>query len=124
MNVHFKIEAAEWEFEEELPFEILKCNDESMDFPLPLYDKDGNVTEEVILPNCRVIELVGEEDSFMVIIEQDLIKEQNIYDIEDDRDYNFVFHVDRKLWQQGEDLGIFYSWDNLPEALKEKKIIK
>lgn len=123
MTVHFNIEATEWNFEEKLPFDIVTIKDELKDFELPLYDAEDNETEKITLPNSRVIELIGDEESFIVVVEQSLIKEEKIYDIEDDtRVFNFVFHVDQGLWKQGEDIGVFYSWANLPDELKEMNI--
>lgn len=123
MTVNFNIHAAEWEFKEELPFDIVTINDEVKDFELPLYDKDDNVSETIVMKNCRVIELLGDDESFLVVIEQALIKEQEVFDIEDtDRVFNFAFHPDMPLWKQGEDIGVFYSWANLPEQLKEIKL--
>ncbi len=123
MTVNFNIHAAEWEFKEELPFDIVTINDEVKDFELPLYDKDNNVSETIVMKNCRVIELLGDDESFLVVIEQALIKEQEVFDIEDtDRVFNFAFHPDMPLWKQGEDIGVFYSWANLPEQLKEIKL--
>lgn len=125
MTVHFNIEATEWTFEQKMPFDIATVKDEIKDFELPLYDKDDNETERITLPNCRVIELIGDEESFIVIIENSIIKEENIYDVEDDtRVFNFVFDVEKGLWQQGEDIGVFYTWENLPEELKEIKLGK
>ncbi len=123
MTVNFNIHAAEWEFSEELPFDIVTIKDESKDFELPLYDKDDNVTESVKLKDCRVIELIGDDESFLVVIESALIKEEEVYDVEDtDRVFNFAFHPDMPLWKQGENIGVFYSWANLPEELKEMKV--
>lgn len=123
MTVNFNIHAAEWEFKEELPFDIVTINDEVKDFELPLYDKDDNVSETIVMKNCRVIELLGDDESFLVVIEQSLIKEEEVFDIEDtDRVFNFAFHPDMPLWKQGEDIGVFYSWANLPEQLKEIKL--
>ena len=123
MTVNFNIHAAEWEFKEELPFDIVTVKDENKDFELPLYDKDDNVSDTVLLKDCRVIELIGDEESFLVVIESGLIKEEEIFDIEDtDRVFNFAFHPDMPLWKQGEDIGVFYSWVNLPEQLKEMKL--
>lgn len=123
MTVNFNIHAAEWEFNEELPFDIVTIKDESKDFELPLYDKDDNVTESVKLKDCRVIELIGDDESFLVVIESALIKEEEVYDVEDtDRVFNFAFHPDMPLWKQGENIGVFYSWANLPEELKEMKL--
>ena len=51
MTVNFKIHAAEWEFQEELPFDIVTIQDDITDFQLPLYDKDDNVI--VKCPECR-----------------------------------------------------------------------
>lgn len=125
MTVHFNIEATEWTFEQKMPFDIATIKDEVRDFELPLYDKDDNETERITLPNCRVIELIGDEESFLVIMENAIIKEENIYDVEDDtRVFNFVFDVEKGLWQQGEDIGVFYTWENLPEELKEIKLGK
>jgi len=123
MTVNFNIHAAEWEFNEELPFDIVTIKDEAKDFELPLYDKDDNVTESVKLKDCRVIELIGDDESFLVVIESALIKEEEVYDVEDtDRVFNFAFHPDMPLWKQGENIGVFYSWANLPEELKEMKL--
>lgn len=123
MTVYFNIHAAEWEFQEEIPFDIVTINDEEKTFDLPLYDEDGNETESIELNDCRVIELIGDEDSFLVIIEKGLIKEQELHDVgETDRVFNFVFHPDKPLWKQGENIGVFYSRENLPQALKEIKI--
>lgn len=125
MTVNVNIHAAEWEFNEELPFDIVTVKDESKDFELPLYDKDDNLTETVILKDCRVIELIGDDESFLVVIETALIKEQEVYDVEDtDRVFNFAFHPDLPLWKEGEDIGVFYSNENLPEELKEMKFGK
>jgi len=122
MTVNFNIHAAEWEFKEELPFDIVPIKDETGTFELPLYDKDDNETGSVAMENCRIIELIGDEDSFLVVIEKDLIKEEEVFDIEDtDRVFNFAFHPDLPLWKEGEDIGVFYSWQNLPAELKEMK---
>lgn len=75
------------------------------------------------MKNCRVIELIGDEDTFLVVIEAALIKEQEVFDVEDnDRVFNFALHPDRPLWREGEDIGVFYSWENLPDTLKEIKL--
>ena len=123
MTVNFSIHAAEWEFKEELPFDIITIDDTVKDFELPLYDKDDNVKETVLMKDCRVIELIGDEDSFLVVIESLLIKDQEVFDIEDnDRVFNFALHPDMPLWKEGEDIGVFYSLSNLPEMLKEIKL--
>lgn len=122
MTVNFNIHAAEWEFKEELPFDIVTVRDETGDFNLPLYDKDDNETATVLMKDCRIIELIGDDESFLVVIEKALIKEEEVYDVEDtDRVFNFAFHPDLPLWKEGEDIGVFYSNENLPEELKEMK---
>ena len=123
MTVNFNIHAAEWEFKEELPFDIVTINDQIQDFELPLYDENDIVTETILMKNCRVIELIGDEDTFLVVIEAALIKEQEVFDVEDnDRVFNFALHPNRPLWREGEDIGVFYSWENLPDTLKEIKL--
>lgn len=125
MTVNFNIHAAEWEFQEELPFDIVTIKDDITDFELPLYDKDDNESETVTMKNCRVIELIGDDESFLVIIEAALIKEENIFDVENtDRIFEFALHPNLPLWKDGEDIGVFYSWENLPENLKEMKFNK
>lgn len=123
MNVTFIIEATEWKFEETLPFSIEKINDSLKDFELPLFDEEGNETECITLPNCRVIELEGEEESFHVVFENTVIANYEKTELDDDEiEYRIQLVVDQPLWQQGEDSGIFYSWANLPAALKELNI--
>ena len=123
MTVNFNIHAAEWEFKEELPFDIVTINDKVKDFELPLYDKDDNISETILMKDCRVIELIGDEDSFLVVIESSLIKEEEVFDVEDnDRVFNFALHPDMPLWKEGEGIGVFYSWSNLPEMLKEIRL--
>ena len=123
MTVTFNIHAAEWEFKEELPFDIITINDTVKDFDLPLYDKDNNIKENISMKKCRVLELIGDEDSFLVVIESSLIKDQEIFDLEDnDRVFNFALHPDMPLWKEGEDIGVFYSLSYLPEILKEIKL--
>lgn len=122
MTVNFNIHAAEWEFKEELPFDIVTVKDETGDFNLPLYDQDDNETATVLMKGCRIIELIGDDESFLVVIEKALIKEEDVYDVGDtDRVFNFAFHPDLPLWKEGEDIGVFYSNENLPEELKEMK---
>ncbi len=125
MTVNFKIHAAEWEFQEELPFDIVTIKDDITDFQLPLYDKDDNESDSITMKRCRVIELIGDDESFLVVIEAALIKEENIYDFENtDRVFEFALHPNLPLWKDGEDIGVFYSWENLPEKLKEMKLSK
>lgn len=125
MTVNFKIHAAEWEFQEELPFDIVTIKDNITDFQLPLYDKDDNESDSITMKRCRVIELIGDDESFLVVIEAALIKEENIYDVENtDRVFEFALHPNLPLWKDGEDIGVFYSWENLPEKLKEMKLSK
>lgn len=122
MTVHFNIEAAEWSFKEELPFEIITVKDELKDFELPLYDEDDNETERVVLPACRVIELIGDDESFLVILEQALLHDAQVEKVGDNETtYNIALKVDMPVWQQGEGIGVFYSWKNLPEELKDMK---
>jgi|TARA_B100000795_G_C22788410_1_gene435733 hypothetical protein len=122
MTVHFNIDAAEWSFKEELPFDIIRIKDELKDFELPLYDEDDNETERVILPNCRVIELIGEDESFLVILELALIHDAKVEEISDTEQlYNIALKVDMPVWQQGEGIGVFYSWKNLPADLQDMK---
>ena len=114
MTVNFNIHATEWEFKEELPFDIVTIKDKTGTFDLPLYDKDDNEAGNVEMKDCRIIELIGDEDSFLIVIETKLIKEEDIFDIEDtDRVFNFAFHPDLPLWKEGEDIGVFYSQENL-----------
>lgn len=125
MTININIHAAEWEFKEELPFNITIVNDEVKDFELPLFDDDDNETERILLKDCRVIELIGEDDSFIVVVENALLKEDKVSDVDGDkRIFDFVFHPDKPLWNEGEDIGIFYSYENLPDDLKEIKIGK
>lgn len=120
MTVTFTIEATEWSFEETLPFEVIKIKDLEQDYELPLFDADGNESEKVTLPKCRIIELEGDEDTFNVIFEKELIKHFEQVNISDDEiEIQIQLAVDKNLWNQGEDSGIFYSWENLPEQLKE-----
>ncbi len=126
MNVTITIEAAEWKFEETLPFAVEKINDKKENFELPLYDKKGDENGSVTLPNCRVIELIGEdEEAFHVVFEEAVINAHAQNELEENKiEINIQLAVDKPLWQQGEDSGIFYSWVNLPEKLKEFKIRK
>lgn len=126
MNVTITIEAAEWKFEETLPFAVEKINDKLQDFELPLFDKKGEENGSVTLPDCRVIELIGEDDeAFHVVFEEAVIRAHNQKELEDNEiAINIQLAIDKPLWQQGEDSGIFYSWGNLPEELKEFKIRK
>jgi hypothetical protein len=122
MIVQFNIEAAEWSFKEKLPFDIVSIKDELKDFELPLYDEDNNETERVILPGCRVIELIGEDESFLVILEVALLHEANVERIDDSKTiYNVALKVDMPVWQEGEGIGVFYSQKNLPEDLQDMK---
>ena len=92
MTININIHAAEWEFKEELPFNITTVNDEVKDFELPLFDDDDNETERILLKDCRVIELIGEDDSFIVVIEKALLKEDGVSDINgDNKVFDFVF---------------------------------
>jgi hypothetical protein len=124
MNVKIIIEAAEWKFEETLPFAVEKINDKLQDFEMPLYDKKGDEDGSVTLPDCRVIELIGEDDeAFHVVFENAVIRHHKQNELEDNEiEINIQLALDKPLWQQGEDSGIFYSWINLPEELKEFKI--
>lgn len=126
MNVKITIEATEWKFEETLPFSVEKINDKREDFELPLYDKKGDENGSVTLPACRIIELIGQDDeAFHVVFEEAIIKSENKTELDDDEiEISIQLAVDMPLWQHGEDSGIFYSWGNLPEELKEFKIRK
>ena len=106
-----------------MPFEVIKMKDVEQDYELPLFDEDGNETDRVLLPKCRVIELEGDEDTFNVIFEAELIKHYEQTNLSDDEiEIQVQLAVDKNLWNQGEDSGIFYSWENLPEKLKELEI--
>lgn len=123
MNVKFIIEASEWKFEETLPFAIEKITDVAKDFSLPLFDEEGEETNNVLLPGCRVIELEGEDESFHVVFEEGVIASYDKTELDDDEiEFHIQLVVDQPLWQQGEDSGIFYSWANLPAELKELNI--
>ncbi len=125
MNIKFVIETTEWVFEETLPFAVEKINDTLQDFEMPLYDEKGNETETVSLPNCRVFEMEGEDEAFHVVFENDLIFEFSKTELDEDEiEYKIILRVDKALWQHGEDSGIFYSYENLPDALKGLKIKK
>ncbi len=123
MNIRFVIETTEWVFEETLPFAVETVKDNLTDFELPLYDSKGNETETVTLPNCRVFEMEGEEESFHVVFENEVIKEFTQIELDEDEiEYKIVLRVDKPLWQHGEESGIFYSYENLPTALKGLKV--
>ena len=125
MNIKFVIESTEWVFEETLPFAVEKVSDTIQEFEMPLYDAKGDETETVILPNCRVFEMEGEDEAFHVVFENDLILEFSKTELDESEiEYKIVLKVDKQLWQHGEDSGIFYSYDNLPETLKGLKIKK
>lgn len=123
MEIKFTIEAVEWKFEEVIPFPVEKINDKEEDYDLPLFDAEGNEKESISLPNCRVLELEGIEDSFHVVFETGVIKNFDKIPVSDNRiEYKIQLAVDQALWQQGEDAGIFYSWKNLPEELKKLEV--
>jgi hypothetical protein len=126
MNVKISIEATEWKFEETLPFSVEKINDKKEDFELPLFDKKGDEDGSVTLPDCRIIELIGAADeAFHVVFEEAVINNHVQHESEENEiEINIQLAVDKPLWQQGEDSGIFYSWENLPKELKAFKIRK
>ena len=102
MTININIHAAEWEFKEELPFNITTVNDEVKDFELPLFDDDDNETERILLKDCRVIELIGEDDSFIVVIENcELARYALVSSVSIKEDYqkaiSVIASIDRQL---------------------------
>ena len=58
-------------------------------------------------------------------MEKALLEEDGVSGINgDNKVFDFVFHPDKPLGNEGEDIGVFYSYENLPEDLKEIKIGK
>ena len=92
MNVKVIIRSAEWSFEEEIPFEVNATSLKDRDFELPLYDEQGNEKESVSLLNCSILEMVGEEDEFHVVMEKNVIENYSEYQNEEGylvKEFNF-----------------------------------
>ena len=93
------------------------------DFKLPLYDDEGEETDNVILPNCKILRLIGEDDEFLVVFEKTLVTSWEKFNPEENT-VEFIINLSalQSIWNQGEEIGVFYSWENLPQQLKEFKI--
>lgn len=125
VTVKIEIVTAEWEFLEEIPFKIQKIEELDEAFKLPFYDEEGEETESVMLPNCKVLLLHGEDDMFQVVIEKSLIRtERKTNDDENVIEYYFSLEIDKPLWQQGEEIGVFYPYETLPDEIKQLNIAK
>lgn len=123
ISVQVNITTAEWEFKEELPFKIESIEESTGTFDLPLYNQEGEEVDTVPLPNCKILKLKGEDDVFIVVIEEELVLN---WDKENPEENKVVFDVNlainQQLWEQGEEIGVFYVWDHLPQKLKDYKI--
>lgn len=123
ITVKINILTTEWEFIETLPFDVETIQEIEEDFKLPLYDEEGEETDNVILPNCKILRLIGEDDEFLVVFEKTLITSWEKFNPEENT-IEFIINLSalQSIWNQGEEIGVFYSWENLPQQLKEFKI--
>lgn len=123
IKVNINILCSEWEFRETLPFSVLTIEEKEGDFELPLYNDEGEEVNTITLPNCKFLELHGEEDDFIVVIEKDLVRSwtKNNPD-ESVLQFDIDLEITQNLWQQGEEIGVFYPWDKLPQELKDVNI--
>jgi hypothetical protein len=123
ITVKINILTTEWEFIETLPFDVETIQELEEDFKLPLYDEEGEETDSVILPNCKILRLIGEDDEFLVVFEKTLITSWEKFNPEENT-IEFIINLSalQSIWNQGEEIGVFYSWENLPQQLKEFKI--
>jgi hypothetical protein len=123
ITVKINILTTEWEFIETLPFDVETIQELEEDFKLPLYDEEGEETDNVILPNCKILRLIGEDDEFLVVFEKTLITSWEKFNPEENT-IEFIINLSalQSIWNQGEEIGVFYSWENLPQQLKEFKI--
>ena len=119
LTVKINIQAAEWEFQEELPFSIESIKEKEGDFQLPLYNEEGEETESVTLTNCHILLLEGEDDLFQVVVEKSMLRSTE--QINPDENYieiNIALNIDQPIWKAGEDIGIFYPEHALPATLR------
>jgi hypothetical protein len=123
ITVKINILTTEWEFIETLPFDVQTIEELDEDFKLPLYDDEGEETDNVILPNCKILRLIGEDDEFLVVFEKTLVTSWEKFNPEENT-VEFIINLSalQSIWNQGEEIGVFYSWENLPQQLKEFKI--
>jgi hypothetical protein len=123
ITVKINILTTEWEFIETLPFDVHTIEELDEDFKLPLYDEEGEETDNVILPNCKILRLIGEDDEFLVVFEKTLVTSWEKLNPEENT-VEFIINLSalQSIWNQGEEIGVFYSWENLPQQLKEFKI--
>lgn len=123
ITIKINILTTEWEFIETLPFDVETIQELEEDFKLPLYDEEGEETDNVILPNCKILRLIGEDDEFLVVFEKTLITSWEKFNPEENT-IEFIINLSalQSIWNQGEEIGVFYSWENLPQQLKEFKI--
>jgi hypothetical protein len=123
ITVKINILTTEWEFIETLPFDVQTIEELDEDFKLPLYDEEGEETDNVILPNCKILRLIGEDDEFLVVFEKTLVTSWEKFNPEENT-VEFIINLSalHSIWNQGEEIGVFYSWENLPQQLKEFKI--
>lgn len=123
ITVKINILTTEWEFIETLPFDVETIEEIEEDFKLPLYNEEGDETNNVILPNCKILRLIGEDDEFLVVFEKTLITSWEKSNPEENTiEFTINLSVLQSIWNQGEEIGVFYSWENLPQELKEFKI--
>ena len=123
ITVKINILTTDWEFIETLPFDVQTIEELYEDFKLPLYDDEGEETDNVILPNCKILRLIGEDDEFLVVFEKTLVTSWEKFNPEENT-VEFIINLSalQSIWNQGEEIGVFYSWENLPQQLKEFKI--
>lgn len=112
------IRSAEWTEEAQIPFPVKEIQViKHTDYPFTLQNKEGE--EEVYpIPDCMVLQFNGEKEQMAIAISNSLIYTWNSDEVDKTEKLVFDLKPQRKVFEIGMSVGLYFDADTLPNAIK------
>lgn len=120
------IRSSTWQEEAPLDFEVKEVIvDKGIDYPLTLTNPEDGSQEVYPIEKSVLVSLNGEKEDDVVNM---VFSESLIHDFDGELKYNddgnivFDLKPDKKVFELGMSIGLYFNYEELPEALKNFKI--
>jgi hypothetical protein len=120
------IRSSTWQEEAPIEFEVKEVNiDKNVSYPLTLTNPDNESQEVYPIENTLLISISGAKEDEAVNM---VFSESLIHDFDGEMKYNddgnivFDLKPDKKVFELGMSVGLYFNYDELPLELKNFKI--
>lgn len=118
------VRSSTWQEEAPVDFEVIETNfEKGFEFPFTLQNPKTGEKEVFPIKDTMLVILQGKEENISIAISESLLYEFDEHNlINDEGKMIFELKPDKKVYELGMSVGLYFSFDELPKKLKDYKI--